>query len=180
MQTSIRKHVKLAKYGCLRCGRSLFAPSWYQLYFNVIVCSCDAAHFKASLVEVPGHIQAYWDAQFSTASRSTYRRRLKRWTKRYMPSELFYEDAFRARDVSELPDWNVGDVKIKETFNELSGRGIRTALKSRFAAVHKVRTFHPEHLFENVVSVARALHLAKNELSDDDVKLVEIYAQGRP
>ena len=179
MQTSIRKHIKLAKYGCLRCGRFLFAPSWYQLYFNVIVCSCDAAHFKASLVEVPDHIQAYWDAQFSTASHSTYRRRLKRWTKRYLPSELFYEDAF-SREVSALPNWNLSDVEIKETFNELSGHGLRTALKSRFGVIHRIRTFHPEHLFENVVSVARALHFAKNQFSDDDGRLIEIYTQGRP
>ncbi|MGZ7113272.1 MAG: hypothetical protein ACXVH9_05095 [Halobacteriota archaeon] len=188
MQVSVKKHekhekhVKLAKYGCLRCGRFLFAPSWYQLYYNVVVCSCDAAHFKASIVEVPDHIQAYWDAQFCTASHSTYRRRLRRWTKRYLPSELFYEDAFSTRDVSDLPDWSSSDLKIKEPFNMLSGHSLRTDLKSRFAAVHRVRTFHPEHLFENVMSVARALHIAKNQLSDDDDAklLIEKYAQGRP
>ncbi len=178
MQVSAKKHVKLAKFGCLRCGRFLFAPSWYRLYYNVMVCSCDASHFKASRVDVPDHIQEYWDAQFSLTSRSSYRRRLRRWTKRYLPGELLYDEAFSIHTISHAPGWHSNDLKVKEALNLLSGRSLRASLKSRFNDTRKARMLRA-HLFENLISFARARH-SKDQLFDDETKfLVETSAQGR-
>ncbi len=73
-----KQHVKLAKFGCVRCGRFLFAPSSYELDHDVVVCACDASRYKTTNVRAPNHVQVYWDAQ-CRAVYSSYRRRLKRY-----------------------------------------------------------------------------------------------------
>ncbi len=180
MQVSDKKHVTLAKYGCLRCGRSLFAPAWYRLYYNVMVCSCDASHFKASCVDVPDHIQAYWDAQFSATSHSSYRRRLKRWTKRYLPGELLYNEAFSIHSVSQVHNVNSNGLSIKEALNVLSGRKLGAGIKSRFTDIQKARTMRPEHFFENIINFTRTRHVAKDWFPDNDTKLRVESTQPRP
>jgi hypothetical protein len=73
-----KRHVKLAKFGCVRCGRFLFAPRSYELDHDVVVCACGASRYKTISVRAPRHVQAYWDAQ-CRAVYSSYRRRLKRY-----------------------------------------------------------------------------------------------------
>jgi hypothetical protein len=73
-----KRHVKLAKFGCLRCGRFLFAPSSYELDHDVTICACGASRYKTINVRAPRHVQAYWDAQ-CRAAHSSYRRRLKHY-----------------------------------------------------------------------------------------------------
>jgi hypothetical protein len=73
-----KRHVKLAVFGCVKCGRFLFAPDSYQLDHDVDVCACDASRYKTTNVRAPDHIQAYWDAQCGVAY-SSYRQRLKRY-----------------------------------------------------------------------------------------------------
>ncbi len=181
MQISEKRHVKLAKYGCLHCGRFLFAPTWYKLYYNVVVCNCDASHFKASSAEVPDHIQAYWDAQFSTMSYSSYRRRLKRWTKRYIPGELPYDEAFSAQIYSAVHISGANRSSIKEALNVLSGSKLRTTLKSRFSEVHRAHAFRPAHLFENIVNFARVHHITNERFADEDAQfLVDDFFEARP
>ncbi|MDD1721461.1 MAG: hypothetical protein LUP95_05685, partial [Euryarchaeota archaeon] len=144
-----------------------------------MVCGCDASHFKASRVEVPDHIQEYWDAQFSATSHSSYRRRLRRWTKRYLPKEALYDEAFSTRPLSHAPNRHLNDLKIKGALNLLSGRTLRANLKSRFNATHKARMLRAGHLFENFISFAGARN-AKERFSEDETKLlVEANAQGR-
>ncbi|MGZ7198924.1 MAG: hypothetical protein ACXVIG_02980 [Halobacteriota archaeon] len=146
-----------------------------------MVCNCDASHFKASSVDVPDHIQAYWDAQFSTVSHSSYRRRLKRWTKRYLPGELLYDEAFSVQDGSHIPNLNSNGLRIAEALNVLSGRKLRAGLKSRFLEIQKARMSRPEHLFENIVNFTRTHHVTNGRFSDDDTKLlVESDTQARP
>ena len=72
-----KRHVRLALFGCVRCGRFLFAPSWYELDRDVAVCTCNAAKYKTTNVRAPHHVQVYWDAQCKTTYTS-HRRRLKR------------------------------------------------------------------------------------------------------
>ncbi len=181
MQIPERRHIRLAKYGCLRCGRFLFAPTWYKLYYNVIVCNCDASHFKASGAYVPDHIQAYWDAQFSTMSHSTYRRRLKRWTKRYLPGELLYDEAFSIQPSSPIPNLVANDLNIKEALNVLSGRKLRAGLKSRFSYVHTARTPRPGHFLKNFLNFTKFRHVVSKRYADNDAKLVvENYPEARP
>ncbi len=172
MQISGTRHVRLAKYGCLRCGRVLFAPTWYKLYYNVMVCSCDASHFKASCVDVPDHVQAYWDAQFSTMSHSSYRRRLKRWTKRYLPGQLPYHEAFSTQVRPSVSVLETNSMSIREALNVLSGHKLAASLKSKFGDVHKTQTVHPTHFFENIVNFARVRHISNERFPDEDVQLL--------
>ena len=76
-QIHVNRHVRLALFGCVRCGRFLFAPSWYELDRDVAVCTCEASRYKKTNVRAPDHVQGYWDAQCA-ASYTSYRRRLKR------------------------------------------------------------------------------------------------------
>jgi hypothetical protein len=76
-QIHVKRHVRLALFGCVRCGRFLFAPSWYDLDRDVAVCTCEASRYKTTNVRAPDHVQGYWDAQ-CTAAYTSYRRRLKR------------------------------------------------------------------------------------------------------
>ena len=71
-----KRHVRLALFGCVRCGRFLFAPSWYEFDRDVAVCTCDASRYKMTNLRAPRHVQEYWDAQHK-AVYSSYRRRLK-------------------------------------------------------------------------------------------------------
>ncbi len=76
-QINVKRHVRLALFGCVRCGRFLFAPSWYELDRDVAVCTCEASRYKKTNVRAPDHVQGYWDAQ-CIAAYTSYRRRLKR------------------------------------------------------------------------------------------------------
>lgn len=102
-----KRHVKLAKFGCVRCGRFLFAPRSYELDHDVAVCACDASRYKTTNVRAPNHVQVYWDAQCS-AVYSSYRRRLKRYA---LPS------VHAERLASDVLDWSfisVGDESVNE------------------------------------------------------------------
>ena len=102
-----KRHVKLAKFGCLRCGRFLFAPRSYELDHDVAVCACDASRYKTTNVRAPNHVQVYWDAQ-CRAAYSSYRRRLKRYA---LPS------VHAERLASDVLGWSVisvGDESINE------------------------------------------------------------------
>ncbi|MGZ4863910.1 MAG: hypothetical protein ACXV7G_05320 [Halobacteriota archaeon] len=77
-QANGKRHVKLAAFGCVKCGRSLFAPNSYRLDDDVEVCTCNAARYKTTDVRAPDHVQAFWDAQCRVAH-SSYRRRLKHY-----------------------------------------------------------------------------------------------------
>jgi hypothetical protein len=76
-QLHAKRHVRLALFGCVRCGRFLFAPSWYELDRDVTVCACDASRYKTTNVWAPRHVQEFWDAQCE-AVYAPHRRRLKR------------------------------------------------------------------------------------------------------
>ncbi|MGA3359325.1 MAG: hypothetical protein ABSC87_03845 [Halobacteriota archaeon] len=102
-----KRHVKLAKFGCVRCGRFLFAPRSYELDHDVVVCACDASRYKTISVRAPRHVQAYWDAQ-CRAAYSSYRRRLKRYA---LPS------VHAERLASDVLGWSVISVD-DESVNE--------------------------------------------------------------
>ena len=108
-----KRHVKLAVFGCVKCGRFLFAPNSYELDHDVDVCACNASRYKTTNVRAPDHIQAYWDAQ-CRAAHSFYRRRLKRYA---LPSVHVEHLA------SEVLSWstlNVDNESIKEISSDLS------------------------------------------------------------
>jgi hypothetical protein len=108
-----KRHVKLAIFGCVKCGRFLFAPNSFQLDNDVNVCTCNAARYKTTNVRAPDHVQAYWDAQ-CRAAHSSYRRRLKR----YAPPSVHAD-----RLASEVHGWsvlNVDDESIKEISPDLT------------------------------------------------------------
>jgi hypothetical protein len=88
-----KRHVKLAKFGCLLCGRFLFAPRSYELDHDVAVCACGASRYKTMSVRAPRHVQAYWDAQ-CRAVYSSYRRRLKRYALPSVHAERVASDVF--------------------------------------------------------------------------------------
>ena len=102
-----KRHVKLAKFGCVRCGRFLFAPRSYELDHDVAVCACGASRYKTISVRAPRHVQAYWDAQ-CRAVYSSYRRRLKRYA---LPS------VHAERLASDVLGWSVLSVD-DESINE--------------------------------------------------------------
>ena len=102
-----KRHVKLAAFGCVKCGRFLFAPQSYQLDDDVAVCACDASHYKTTNIRAPDHVQAFWDAQ-CRAAYSSYRRRLKHYA---LPS--VHVDRL-ASDVHSWRILNVDDERIKE------------------------------------------------------------------
>jgi len=81
-----KRHVRLALFGCVRCGRFLFAPSWYELGRDVTVCTCNASKFKKTNVHAPHHVQVYWDAQCKTTYTSHHRR-----LKRHAPPSIHAE-----------------------------------------------------------------------------------------
>jgi len=81
-----KRHVRLALFGCVRCGRFLFAPSWYELDRDVAVCTCNASKFKTTNVRAPHHVQVYWDAQCKAIYTSHHRR-----LKRHAPPSLHAE-----------------------------------------------------------------------------------------
>jgi hypothetical protein len=102
-----KRHVKLAIFGCVKCGRFLFAPSTYQLDHDVDICSCDASRFKVTAVRAPYHVQDYWDAQ-CRAAYSSYRRRLKHYALPSVHAERLASDVLSWRVI------NVDDESIKE------------------------------------------------------------------
>jgi len=106
-----KRHVKLAKFGCVRCGRFLFAPRSYELDHDVTVCACGASRYKTISVRAPRHVQAYWDAQ-CRAVYSSYRRRLKRYA---LPS-VHVEHL--ASDVLSWSVLNVDDESIEALLDD--------------------------------------------------------------
>jgi len=108
-----KRYVKLAVFGCIKCGRFLFAPNSYQLDRDVDVCACNASRYKTTNVRAPDHVQAYWDAQ-CRAAHSSYRRRLKRYA---LPS-VHVEHL--ASDVLSWSAINVDDERFKEINYDLS------------------------------------------------------------
>jgi hypothetical protein len=96
-QAYAKRHVRLALFGCVRCGRFLFAPSWYELDRDVAVCTCEASRYKTTNVRAPDHVQGYWDAQ-CTAAYTSYRRRQKR----HAPPSVHAE-----RVASDFLGWSV-------------------------------------------------------------------------
>ncbi len=96
-QIHVNRHVRLALFGCVRCGRFLFAPSWYELDRDVAVCTCEASRYKTTNVRAPDHVHGYWDAQCA-AVYTSYRRRLKR---RAPPS------VHAEREASDFVGWRV-------------------------------------------------------------------------
>jgi hypothetical protein len=96
-----KRHVKLAVFGCIKCGRFVFAPSSYQLDHEVVVCECHASRYKIANVRAPDHVQAYWDAQCKAAY-SSYRRRLKHFA---LPS------VHAERLATKVPTWSVLNVE---------------------------------------------------------------------
>ena len=71
VQIHAKRHVKLALFGCVRCGRFLFAPSWYELDRDVAVCTCDASRYKTTNLRAPRHVQEYWELSLRRATRRT-------------------------------------------------------------------------------------------------------------
>ncbi|MFZ0926574.1 MAG: hypothetical protein WCE82_01530 [Halobacteriota archaeon] len=104
-QIHAKRHVRLALFGCVRCRRFLFAPSWYELDRDVAVCACGASRYKKTNVRAPRHIQEFWDAQ-RTAAYSSYRRRLKRHALPSLRAARVAGDALGWREI------NVGDTGI--------------------------------------------------------------------
>jgi hypothetical protein len=96
-QIHVKRHVRLALFGCVRCGRFLFAPSWYELDRDVAVCTCEASRYKTTNVRAPDHVHGYWDAQCA-AVYTSYRRRLKR----HAPPSVHAE-----REASDFVGWSV-------------------------------------------------------------------------
>jgi hypothetical protein len=139
-QVNGKRHVMLAVFGCVKCGRFLFAPNSFQLDDDVDVCACDASRYKTTNVRAPDHVQAYWDAQ-CRAAYSSYRRRLKHYA---LPS--VHVD----RLASEVHSWsvlNVDDGGIKQispdlTTNKLSLFGSDSTAKSINVQRQKVSLWH--------------------------------------
>ena len=96
-QIHVKRHVRLALFGCVRCGRFLFAPSWYELDRDVAVCTCGASMYKTTNVHAPHHVQVYWDAQCKAAYKSHHRR-----LKRHAPPSVH-----AARVASYFAGWKV-------------------------------------------------------------------------
>jgi hypothetical protein len=123
-----KRHVKLAAFGCVKCGRFLFAPNSYQLDHDVDICTCNASRYKTTNVRAPDHVQAYWDAQCRVAHTS-YRRRLKRYAQPSVHVERL------ASDVLSWGVLNVGEDSLKRVspdfvINELSIPGPDSTIKS--------------------------------------------------
>jgi hypothetical protein len=112
-QVHRKRHVKLAVFGCVKCGRFLFAPNSYQLDQDVDVCTCNASRYKMTNVKAPYHVQAYWDAQ-CRAAHSSYRRRLKRYA---LPSVHVEHLASKVLSWSAI---NIDDGRFKEINYDLS------------------------------------------------------------
>ncbi len=108
-QIHAKRHVTLALFGCVRCGRFLFAPSWYELDRDVAVCTCEASRYKTTNVRAPDHVQGYWDAQCA-AVYTSYRRRLKR----HAPPSVHAEHV-----ASDFAGWSVV-AAMDEGENELN------------------------------------------------------------
>jgi hypothetical protein len=102
-----KRHVRLAVFGCIKCGRFVFAPSSYQLDPDVVVCECHASRYKTNNVRAPDHVQAYWDAQCKAAY-SSYRRRLKHYA---LPS------VHAERLATKVPTWSVLNVESVLNFD---------------------------------------------------------------
>jgi hypothetical protein len=113
VQVHGKRHVKLAVFGCVKCGRFLFAPNSYQLDRDVDVCACNASRYKTTNVRAPDHVQAYWDAQ-CRAAHSSYRRRLKRYA---LPSVHVEHLASEVLSGSAI---NVDDDRFREINYDLS------------------------------------------------------------
>jgi hypothetical protein len=109
LQVNGKRHVTLAAFGCVKCGRSLFAPNSYRLDDDVEVCTCNAARYKTTNVRAPDHVQAFWDAQCRVAH-SSYRRRLKHYA---LPT--VHVD----RLASEVHSWRILNVDA-ESIKEVS------------------------------------------------------------
>lgn len=179
-QTQVKRHVKLAKFGCLRCGRFLFAPSWYKLYYNVMVCNCDASHYKTSAVEVPDHIQEYWDAQFNAVGHVAYRRRLRRWAKRHPPNEHLYNDAFDKWSALNDANRNENDLRFKAILQFLRSHKPKDATMPGLWHTLNARKEKTMSLFESFIHFVKTHRKARGSLSRDNVKLsVEASSKGR-
>ncbi len=112
-QVHRKRHVKLAVFGCVKCGRFLFAPNSYQLDHDVDVFACKASRYKKKNVRAPDHVQAYWDAQ-CRAAHSSYRRRLKRYALPSVHVEHFASEVLSGSAI------NVDDDRFKEIHYDLS------------------------------------------------------------
>ncbi|MGA7076922.1 MAG: hypothetical protein WBZ42_10360 [Halobacteriota archaeon] len=123
-----KRHVKLAKFGCLRCGRFLFAPRSYELDQDVAVCACDASRYKTTNVRAPNHVQVYWDAQCRTAY-SSYRRRLKRYALPSVHAERLASDVL-GWSVISVDDEGVYEATLDSAALSVSNSDSTTKLAS--------------------------------------------------
>ena len=119
-QIYAKRHVRLALFGCVRCGRFLFAPSWYELDRDVAVCTCDASRYKMTNLGAPRHVQEYWDAQHK-AVYSSYRRRLKRHA---LPS------VHAERSSGDTRGWRKGWREINVDEEDLSAANLDSAART--------------------------------------------------
>jgi len=170
IQAQVKRHVKLAKFGCLRCGRFLFAPSWYKLYYNVMVCRCDASHYKTSAIDVPIHIQEYWDAQFNTAGHASYRRRLRRWAKRHPPDEDFCDDDSEKSSAVGDADKNQNDLRFKAILQFLGGRVRKHATRPLPSSDLKARAAKGINRFKNFSQFVKTHPKVGGRFSKDNAK----------
>jgi hypothetical protein len=130
----VKRHVKLALFGCVRCGRFCFAPSSYELDHDVVLCACDAARYKTTTLRAPRHVQEYWDAQ-RPAVYSSYRRRLKRHALPSVYAQRVSGDALGWREgwrVISLDDEGVRDANLDGAAPTLSVGNPNSATKPSF------------------------------------------------
>ncbi|MGA9078876.1 MAG: hypothetical protein WB581_01375 [Halobacteriota archaeon] len=119
-QIYAKRHVRLALFGCVRCGRFLFAPSWYEFDRDVAVCTCEASRYKTTNLRAPRHVQEFWDAQ-RAAAYSSYRRRLKRHA---LPS------LYAARVAGDALGWREGWREINVDDEGLSAANLNSAAQT--------------------------------------------------
>jgi hypothetical protein len=170
IQTQVKRHVKLAKFGCLRCGRFLFAPSWYKLYYNVMVCRCDASHYKTSATNIPVHIQEYWDAQFNTAGHVSYRRRLRRWAKRHPLNEDLCDDASEKWRAFGDANRNENDLRFKAILQFLRSHVPNCPTGPRLLHTLKVRAERTMRRFKSFIHFVKTHDKVEGRFSEDTVK----------
>jgi len=136
-QIHAKRHVGLALFGCVRCRRFLFAPSWYELDRDVAVCTCGASRYKTTNLRAPRHVQKFWDAQH-TAAYSSYRRRLKRHALPSVRAERVSGDVLGWREI------NVDDMGVSAASDGAARTvvGPNTAKRASIAAsiVHACRS----------------------------------------
>ncbi len=135
-----KRHVKLAVFGCVKCGRFLFAPSSFQLDHDVVVCACGASRYKTTNVRAPDHVQVYWDAQCKAAY-SSYRRRLKHYALPSVHVERLASDVFN-RDVINVDYENLKEVSPDFAISSLSLQDSESTVRSMSSQRQTVSILH--------------------------------------